>query len=56
MTIPTEDRINATLHFYFANIKRFYSYCLAQRYIDVNPTDFYYDKLFFLNCSCIFNL
>lgn len=41
MTIPIEDRIsNTTLHFYFANIKRFYIYCLAQRYIDVNPTDF----------------
>lgn len=46
MTIPTEDRItNATLHFYFANIKRFYSYCLAQRYIDINPTDFITIKL-----------
>ncbi len=46
MTIPTEDRItNATLHFYFANIKRFYSYYLAQRYIDLNPTDFITIKL-----------
>ncbi len=41
LNVPDNMRVTVgTLQAYFGHIKRFYNYCKAQRYIEVNPADF----------------